>query len=108
MKLVNQVCLLSQTIKLEELGVYGFSLFHWWDNNAEPFVDNHSEDAEHPWLNDLGNAFTTAELLIMNGETITINYMQLEYSAQQVADHIIHKIINGELSAETCNNRLVE
>ena len=115
MELEFQVCSLEQAKKLDSLGLIQKSLYYHntfyntssttpkellsmiKDNhevNLDDYGDEKSYIKNHRWY----SAFTTAELLEINNETITLNYTQLSMSAWAVADHLIGRIERGEFS----------
>lgn len=117
MKLQDQVCLLEQAKKLKELGVAQDSLFRYcyYRDNSFGLEVNIGEDwitddgIKHNWdssKESFASAFSVAELLLMNNETITINYMQLIKPAEALADHLIGRITNSEITIDEVNQRL--
>ena len=117
MKLKNQVCTLSQAKKLTELGLNVKSLFQWreyldeglnlWQTSILFEGETDDDCIKYALADSSYPALTVAELLLINCETITINNMQLKNSAEQLADHILFRIRNNELSVEACNERLL-
>lgn len=113
MKLQNQVCSLQSAKKLSEYGIIqGKSVFFYdtWmaDKNKLQFNSGHQSGDGYKSPESCFSAFTTSELLLMNGELITINNLELENSAEALSDHLLGRLQRDELSAETCNSRLVE
>lgn len=122
MTLEHQVCTLEQAKKLDSFGLYQKSMyFHntfyntssttpdtllsMIDDNNEIHLDNNGDEKifikNHRWY----SAYTTAELLFINNETITLNYLQLNTSAWAVADHLIGRIERGEFSVSEYNEK---
>jgi hypothetical protein len=113
MKLQNQVCSLKSANELSKWGItQGKSVFFYdtWmaDKNKLQFNSGHQNGDGYKNPESCFSAFTTAELLLMNGELITINNQQLPISAEAIADHLLGRLERDEVSAETCNSRLVE
>lgn len=113
MKIENQVCSLEQAKRLKELGIEQENYsFKWMDEGSIPYL---TDKFRGNWSNDprmvvdvIGEyrAFTVAELLFMNHETITINTLQLASSAEALADHLIGRIERGDITIDEINARL--
>lgn len=124
MKLEFQVCSLEQAKKLDGLGLIQKSLYYhntfyntssttpnelftMIEGNNEVNLDDDGDEKSyiknHRWY----CAYTTAELLKINNETITLNYAQLSMSALAVADHLIGRIERGEFSVREYNEKLL-
>ena len=122
MKLEFQVCSLEQAKKLDSFGLFQKSLYYYntfyntsstvpdkllimLDDNNETHLDEDGDEKSyikgHRWY----SAYTTAELLFINNETITLNYEQLSTSACAVADHLIGRIERGEFSVSEYNKK---
>lgn len=117
MKLEKQVCTFEQGIKLKKFDIMQVSQFHHFctgfhsdgNGNYPPkYILAHHNNAPDGYVGNEGcSAFTTAELLLMNGETITINNQQLPISAEAIADHLLWRLERDEVTAEECNYRLI-
>lgn len=115
MKIENQVCTLEQAKKLKDIGIsqvsqyHHFSLGFWSDgkgNYPEKFELAYHKTAPEGYIKAY-SAFTSAELLAMISNTITINILQCAQPASALADHFIWLIETKELSIDECNDRLL-
>lgn len=111
MKLENQVCTFKQSKKLNSLGVIqGISQFYF-DSiisdkqplfNQYPYPGTDFYDAKSCF-----SAFTVAELGILLGRGITAHTPKVgDNEAILRADDLIYLLKIGELTPETCNERL--
>lgn len=127
MILEQQVCTTEQGLKLHKLGVVkNESYFQWMEvvcNDTEkkwaifrPNTGEFDRMCDDPVHDDIDgedfetarecSAFTVAELLLMNNQTITINNLQCMKPAEALADHLIGRLERGEVTPEECNQRL--
>lgn len=104
MKLSQQVCTIEQAKHLQKLGInqrYPSSGYYMWFGNGD-----RNYVGENNGVNCIATAFTSSELLVMNGELITLNELQLPHSAFHLADHLIGRLDRGELTVEEVNTHL--